>query len=127
MFKIMAGLKTLLPLFLFLSTTTALPTLEQRGSTTCGSTYYTASKVSAASSKGYADYQDGTEPGGYPHTYHNYEGFDFPVDGPYQEFPLLSSGSVYTGGMLHIPRRNLTLFFVFCPTHADHVYRESWS
>jgi len=92
------GLKTLLPLFLLLSTSTSLPTLEERGSTTCGSTYYTASKVSAASSKGYADYESGSEPGGYPHTYHNYEGFDFPVDGPYQEFPLLSSGSVYTGG-----------------------------
>jgi ribonuclease T1 len=34
----------------------------------------------------------------YPHTYNDYEGFDFPVDGPYQEFPILSSFEVYTGG-----------------------------
>ncbi|TVY21111.1 Guanyl-specific ribonuclease F1 [Lachnellula arida] len=95
----MIGLKTLLPLLLLLSTTTstALPTLEERGSTTCGSTYYTASEVNAAFSAGYEDYQDGDEPDDYPHTYKNYEGFDFPVDGPYQEFPLVSGG-VYTGG-----------------------------
>ena len=30
--------------------------------------------------------------------YHDYEGFDFPVDGTYYEFPILSSGSVYDGG-----------------------------
>lgn len=29
--------------------------------------------------------------------YHNYEGFDFPVSGPYQEFPIKTNG-VYTGG-----------------------------
>jgi hypothetical protein len=31
------------------------------------------------------------------HQYNNYEGFNFPVSGPYQEFPIKSSG-VYTGG-----------------------------
>jgi len=36
-------------------------------------------------------------PGGYPHTYNNYEGFSFGVSGPYLEFPMLESG-VYTGG-----------------------------
>jgi len=30
----------------------------------------------------------------------NREGFDFPIDGPYQEFPILKSG-VYDGGKLH--------------------------
>lgn len=34
----------------------------------------------------------------YPHQYNNYEGFDFPDEGPWYEFPILSSGSVYTGG-----------------------------
>ena len=29
----------------------------------------------------------------------NYEGFDFPVSGPYQEFPIQESG-IYTGGKL---------------------------
>lgn len=27
-----------------------------------------------------------------PHVYNNYEGFDFPVDGTYYEFPILESG-----------------------------------
>lgn len=35
--------------------------------------------------------------GNYPHTYNNYEGFDFPVAGPYIEFPI-KSGGPYTGG-----------------------------
>jgi hypothetical protein len=67
----------------------------------CGSVCYTSSQVSAARSKGYSYYQAGTEAGSstYPHTYNNYEGFDFPVSGPYQEFPLKTSGA-YTGGKL---------------------------
>ena len=32
------------------------------------------------------------------HRYHDYEGFTFPVAGPYYEFPILSSGEVYSGG-----------------------------
>lgn len=65
----------------------------------CGSTCYTSSQVSAALNQGYNYYAEGSEAGSstYPHTYNNYEGFDFPVDGPYQEFPLKSS--VYTGGV----------------------------
>jgi hypothetical protein len=35
--------------------------------------------------------------GDYPHRYNNYEGFDFRVTGPWQEFPISRSG-VYTGG-----------------------------
>jgi hypothetical protein len=31
------------------------------------------------------------------HQYNNYEGFNFPVSGPYEEFPILENG-VYTGG-----------------------------
>lgn len=34
----------------------------------------------------------------YPHTENNYEGFDFAVSGPYQEFPILASGEDYDGG-----------------------------
>jgi uncharacterized membrane protein len=96
----MFGLKTLLPFVLLLSTSTALPTLEEFAATSCGSISYTANHVNAASQKGYSDYKASSAPGGYPHTYNNYEGFDFPVTGPYEEFPLLSSGSVYTIGML---------------------------
>lgn len=65
----------------------------------CGSTCYTSSQVTAARNKGYSYYSQGTQAGSstYPHTYNNYEGFDFLVSGPYQEFPLKTSG-VYTGG-----------------------------
>jgi hypothetical protein len=65
----------------------------------CGSTCYTSSQVSAARSAGLNYYRQGTKAGSstYPHTYNNYEGFDFLVSGPYQEFPLRTSGA-YTGG-----------------------------
>ena len=66
--------------------------------TTCGSTYYTAERVNQAAQKACTYYRAGDAPGGYPHTYNNYEGFSFTVAGPYLEFPLLASGSVYTGG-----------------------------
>jgi hypothetical protein len=65
----------------------------------CGSRCYTSAKVTAARNSGYNYYRQGTEAGGstYPHTYNNYEGFNFLVAGPYQEFPLLTSGT-YSGG-----------------------------
>lgn len=36
--------------------------------------------------------------GGYPHEYHDYEGFSFPTVAPWYEFPILSSYDPYTGG-----------------------------
>ncbi|KAF2468872.1 ribonuclease-domain-containing protein [Lindgomyces ingoldianus] len=68
--------------------------------TTCGSNCYTQAKVTAAKNAGYSYVKQGGTAGGstYPHAYNNYEGFDFPVSGPYYEFPLLSSGQTYTGG-----------------------------
>lgn len=71
----------------------APPTVEERQScyATCGNVCYYQSDIDDAVSQGYSDYQDGDAPGGYPHTYNNYEGFDFPVNGPYQEFPVLNS------------------------------------
>lgn len=105
-------------LLLFLTPVTlALPTslaetspleLEARQCfTTCGSTCYTSAKVTAARNSGYNYVKQGGTAGGstYPHVYNNYEGFDFPVSGPYYEFPILSSGQTYTGGKsghLHI-------------------------
>lgn len=72
----------------------------------CGSTCYTSSQVSAARSAGYNYYRQGSQAGSsnYPHTYNNYEGFDFLVNGPYQEFPLRTSGA-YTGGKSQINSR----------------------
>lgn len=65
---------------------------------TCGNVCYYQSTIDRAVAAGYQLYQDGEEKGGYPHTYNNYEGFDFPVSGPYQEYPVLSSFQAYDGG-----------------------------
>jgi hypothetical protein len=103
---------TLVPFLLLLTCTTTLPTtLEERAAATCGSNVYTAAQVNAASQKACSYYQSGTQAGSstYPHTYNNYEGFNFPVAGPYLEFPLLASHAVYTGGMYLLPAR----FIVF--------------
>lgn len=54
--------------------------------------------MSAAQAAGYKLQSSGSDKGGYPHQYHNYESFDFPVSGTYYEFPILKSGSVYSGG-----------------------------
>ncbi|KAI5866400.1 Ribonuclease/ribotoxin [Durotheca rogersii] len=72
--------------------------VELQAATTCGTKSYTATQVNQAAQKACTYYQAGTTAGSYPHTYNNYEGFTFAVTGPYLEFPLLSSGSVYTGG-----------------------------
>ncbi|KAM7196814.1 ribonuclease domain containing protein [Rhypophila sp. PSN 637] len=72
--------------------------LEKRASATCGGVYYSAAAVNAASVRACNFYKAGTTVGGYPHTYNNYEGFTFAVAGPYQEFPILSSGALYNGG-----------------------------
>jgi len=93
-------INTLLPFLALIGSSLALPTaLEERAATTCGSNYYTATQVNSAAQEACSYYNSGTTAGSstYPHTYHNYEGFSFPVSGTYLEFPLLESG-VYTGG-----------------------------
>ncbi|KAF3483983.1 guanyl-specific ribonuclease F1 [Arthroderma uncinatum] len=88
-------------LFSLVAVATAAPaTLQARGATTCGSTYYSSSQVTAASNAACGYVQNGGTAGGstYPHVYHNYEGFYFQgLSGPFYEFPLRTSG-VYTGG-----------------------------
>jgi hypothetical protein len=75
--------------------------LESRQScySRCGSTCYTANQVTAARNAGYSFYNQDKTAGSsnYPHQYNNFEGFQFLVSGPYQEFPIRSSG-VYSGG-----------------------------
>ncbi|KAF1837723.1 Ribonuclease/ribotoxin [Decorospora gaudefroyi] len=65
----------------------------------CGSICYSSTQVTTARNWGYKFYQADSTSGGssYPHTYSNYEGFSFMVGGPYQEFPILGSGT-YNGG-----------------------------
>ncbi|KAF4304394.1 hypothetical protein SLS57_009689 [Botryosphaeria dothidea] len=103
----MLVLKSLVPLASLLSLAFASPIERSEGkplevrqsATTCGSTSYTAAEVRAAANAACSYYQQGGTAGGstYPHTYNNYEGFDFPVSGPYQEFPL-KKGGAYSGG-----------------------------
>jgi ribonuclease T1 len=61
---------------------------------------YYQTAIDNAVDEGYQLYQEGkTEGSGkYPHTYRNDEGFDFPVSGPYQEFPILNDFKDYNGG-----------------------------
>jgi hypothetical protein len=90
-------LSVLVPALLLLSSVIAGPIPRRQSSTTCGSNYYSSSQVSDAADQAYEDYNEGEAPDSYPHTYNNYEGFDFPIDGPYLEFPITEDG-IYTGG-----------------------------
>ncbi|KAF2707471.1 ribonuclease-domain-containing protein [Pleomassaria siparia CBS 279.74] len=91
---------TLLPFLFLVPSIAALPAVEKRAGATCGSVVYTAAAVNAASVKACSYYNAGTTAGSstYPHTFNNNEGFSFAVSGPYQEFPILSSGAIYSGG-----------------------------
>ena len=84
----------------FISSTLAAPlNVEARAcASTCGSHCYSSSAIAAARNAGYDLYSEGSTASSYPHVYHDYEGFVFPVSGTYYEFPILSSGSVYSGG-----------------------------
>ncbi|EME45057.1 hypothetical protein DOTSEDRAFT_61650 [Dothistroma septosporum NZE10] len=87
---------------LFAVSAIAAPTSEfvkRQSSTTCGNNYYSYDQVNDALNQGYNYYENDQQVGndGYPHQYNNYEGFSFPVSGPYEEFPITESG-VYTGG-----------------------------
>ncbi|KAK0530270.1 hypothetical protein OC834_000093 [Tilletia horrida] len=72
-------------------------TLEKREpSATCGSKYYTSTQVARAVQ---LSNSNGAPSSTYPHTYNNYEGFDFSgycYDTTYNEYPLTTNG--YTGG-----------------------------
>lgn len=84
----------------------AATSLERRQGTdslsgvTCGSTRYTKEEiddaVDAACRLHAAGEQLGTN--NYPHRFNNREGLTFAISGPYQEFPILASGDVYSGG-----------------------------
>ncbi|KAL2060114.1 hypothetical protein VTL71DRAFT_9936 [Oculimacula yallundae] len=99
------SISSLFSLTLLLATTLSSPipipsSLESRQSaTTCGSTSYSTSQVAACANAAYSYYSQDQTAGSstYPHQYNNYEGFNFPVNGPYQEFPLKKTGA-YSGG-----------------------------
>lgn len=65
---------------------------------TCGNNEYTADQVAEAMAEACEHFESGSDVNDYPHTYNNYEGFEFKgLDGPFQEFPIVSGGP-YTGG-----------------------------
>ncbi|PKS11278.1 hypothetical protein jhhlp_003040 [Lomentospora prolificans] len=65
----------------------------------CGSNTYSRSQLNSATSKGCSLHAAGQTLGSnkYPHTFNNREGLPLATSGPYQEFPILTSG-VYSGG-----------------------------
>ncbi|CAD6941315.1 unnamed protein product [Tilletia controversa] len=72
-------------------------TLEKREpAVSCGGKYYTSGQVARAVSYSNSNAAPSTT---YPHTYNNYEGFDFSgycSDTRFSEYPLTTNG--YTGG-----------------------------
>ena len=75
---------------------------QESGSVTCARNTYSASQIDSAIYEGCNLHAEGQTVGrnDYPHAFHNREGLPLETDGPYQEFPILTSG-VYTGGKLH--------------------------
>ncbi|KAI2785089.1 fusion protein containing ompA-signal peptide/RNase T1 [Daldinia loculata] len=73
---------------------------------TCGKVCYWQEDIDEAVKQGYSLHQSGqtvayshiTGSNDYPHQYNNREGFDFPGQAPYYEFPILSSFDPYDGG-----------------------------
>lgn len=78
--------------------TNSPPLLQRACAARCGSTCYYQSDINAAVNQGCSNLRNGNTPGGYPHQYNDYEGFDFPDNGPWYEYPILSSYSTYSGG-----------------------------
>ncbi|PHH73207.1 hypothetical protein CDD80_3980 [Ophiocordyceps camponoti-rufipedis] len=75
--------------------------VSAQASASCGRTSYSARDVSAASQAACQLVKDEQTAGSsnYPHRFNNFEAFHFhDVQGPYYEFPMLSSGRVYRGG-----------------------------
>lgn len=72
---------------------------RQSGSWTCGGNTFSSSQIASATDEGCSLHFSGDTVGSndYPHTFNNREGLPLDGSGPYQEFPILTSG-VYTGG-----------------------------
>jgi hypothetical protein len=94
-----------LTLALYAVAATATAALEPRQGTAsldevqCGRSIYNKQQIDRAVAEGCRLHEAGEQAGrnGYPHRFNNYEALDFAAKGPYQEFPVLISGSVFTG------------------------------
>ncbi|KAG4223676.1 hypothetical protein PC116_g27859 [Phytophthora cactorum] len=67
---------------------------------TCGKVCYWQEDIDEAVEQGYSLHEAGKTVGSndYPHQFNNREGFDFPGQAPYYEFPILNSFDPYDGG-----------------------------
>ncbi|PSK53958.1 hypothetical protein B9Z65_7764 [Elsinoe australis] len=83
--------------------------------TTCGKKYYDRNDIQLALNAGCKHYNAGTTVSGYPHKYNNYEGFEFDVAGPWQEFPILDN-KAFTGGS---PGADRIIFNEYCEVAGE--------
>ena len=65
--------------------------------TTCGKNVYTDAEVKTAQDTASSYEKEGSDVDSYPHQYNNYEGFKFPIPGPWYEFPIVGADA-YDGG-----------------------------
>ncbi|KAK4038595.1 Ribonuclease/ribotoxin [Parachaetomium inaequale] len=101
----MRSLLSTLALAFYAAAAAANVSLEPRQGTaalsnvTCGRASYTKQQVDAAVAEGCRLHAAGDQLGSsqYPHRFNNRESLTFAVAGPYQEFPILASGAVYSG------------------------------
>jgi hypothetical protein len=101
----MVNLQSIIVVALYAAITAASPLLFEKrqgttslASATCGTATYTKAEVDAAVTEGCRLYAAGQQIGSsqYPHRFNNREGLVFTTSGPYQEFPIITSG-VYSG------------------------------
>lgn len=82
-----------------LATAQSVTGTSSLSSVTCGSNRYSAQQILDATTEACrlyaANQQLGTN--NYPHQFNNREGLIFAASGPYQEFPVIAGGAVYTG------------------------------
>ncbi|KAL2268260.1 hypothetical protein VTJ83DRAFT_3106 [Remersonia thermophila] len=111
----------------------AVPALRPRQGTasldqvTCGRNTYSRDDVDAAVAEGCRLHAAGRQVGrqNYPHAFRNFEGIQFAAAGPYQEFPILSSGALFAGNspgpdrVVFNPKLNGECVYVGAITHTD--------
>ncbi|KAG8630605.1 hypothetical protein KVT40_002224 [Elsinoe batatas] len=93
----------------------AAPAALEKRQTTCGSKNYDRNDITLALNAGCKHFQAGTTVSGYPHKYNNYEGFEFDVPGPWQEFPIIDN-KAYTGGS---PGADRIIFNEYCEVAGE--------
>lgn len=65
---------------------------------TCGRYPHKPAQINGALNRGVKLMKEKKQVKNYPHTFNNREEFEFDVEGPYQEFPILRNGQIFDGG-----------------------------